>query len=180
MDGLGRTAGGMLLLAAVLAPHASAQQIIHAPDEVRACLCLEQTVSGLSAAVQDARQAYDERQKEVQSLAQRTEEARQKLDMASLSEREALAQLLDAQLAANDRFAADVVPHYNDTVRRYDDAATAFNRDCAGKAYDPEVLPQVRSSLSCPPAAMREGHPPQDGAAIGSAMVASVSSRAAR
>ena len=156
MKGLGRTAGGTLLLAAALAPQASAQQILHAPDEIRACLCREQAVSTLAGAVKEARETYEERQKEVQSLAQRADEARRRLDAANLADREAFAQLLGSRDVASDRFAADVVPHYNAVVRRYDAAATAFNQDCAGKAYDPVVLPQVRASLSCPPVAMRE------------------------
>jgi hypothetical protein len=155
MNGLGRTAGGVLLFAA-LAPCAWAQQILHAPEEIRACLCREQSVSALAAAVKEARQSYDERQKEVQSLAQRADEARQRLDAANLADRAAFAQLLDSRDAASDHFAADVVPRYNDLVRRYDDTVTAYNRDCAGKAYDPEILPQVRASLACPPTAMRE------------------------
>lgn len=155
MGGFSRTAGGALLLAAALAPQASAQEILHAPDAIRACICREQAVSALAAAVQEAKETYDERQKELQSLARQVDEARRRLDVASLAEREAFTHLLDERDVANDHFAAEVVPHYNDLVRRYDATVAVFNRDCAGKAYDPEVLAQVRASLACPPTALR-------------------------
>jgi hypothetical protein len=155
MGGLSRTAGGALLLAAALAPHASAQEILHAPDAIRACICREQTVAALAAALRQARATYDARQQELQSLGQELDAARQRLDAASLAEREAFAHLLDERDAASGHFAGDEVPRYNGLVRRYDATVAVFNRECAGKAYDPEILPQVRASLACPPTALR-------------------------
>ncbi|HZT50793.1 MAG TPA: hypothetical protein VFA22_02610 [Stellaceae bacterium] len=168
MSRFSEAAAGALIIVAALAPQAlgqnpaPTQQVLHDPDAIRACLCRHQAVTSLQTAMDNAKRTYDARQQELQALDRQIAEARQHLDVASLAERDSYARLLDQRDAASDRLAADTVPGYNALVSRYQAQAAAFNSDCAGKAYDPQLLPQIQSTLSCPPVAL--GTDPRTGA----------------
>lgn len=152
MRGSLRLAGGVALavMAFAMASRGDAAEILHAPDAIRACLCRDQAVTALSDTLNRESEAYEQRRRELAELDSRAATARQQLDPADAGQREALGRLLDERDAAQRDFASETTPHYNATVALYNEAADAFNRDCGGKAYDWDVLPQVQSTLSCP------------------------------
>jgi len=145
-----------LLLASAAVPQAGAVEVLHAPDAIRACLCLDQAVTTLSAELNQESEAYDNQRKALATLESRANSARQQMDPANEAQRQALGRLLDERDAAAERFAAETTPHYNAIVGRYNDAADAFNRECGNKAYDWSVLQQVQSTLSCPSTPRRQ------------------------
>jgi murein L,D-transpeptidase YcbB/YkuD len=155
MGGHVRRAGGsaFLLLASAALQHAGAVEILHAPDAIRVCLCLDQAVTGRSDELNRESDAYDAEREALATLESQAAAARQQLDPANEAQRKAFGQLLTERDAAVQRFARKTTPHYNEVVGRYNEAAEAFSRECGGKAYDWDVLEQVQSTLSCPPAA---------------------------
>lgn len=153
-----RMAGGpaLLLLASAAMQHANATEVLHAPDAVRVCLCLDQAVTARSAELNQESNSYDAQRKALAALESRAKTARQQLDPANEGQRQAFARLLTERDAAVQRFAGVATPHYNAVVGRYNDAAEAFGRQCGGKSYDWDVLQQVQSTLSCPAVESKE------------------------
>lgn len=151
MDMLTKTAGGALLLALALAPQAGAQDVLSAPDAIRACLCRNQSVAALAASLNSERQTYTDKKKALDTLDQQASAAKQRLNLDNLADREALGRLLSARDAAQENFAATVTPQYNAVVQRYDAALSAYNGSCAGKSYNSATLASVQASLTCPP-----------------------------
>jgi hypothetical protein len=149
-----RLAGGtlLLLLGAATAWEARAAELLHAPEAIRACLCLDQAVTARSAELYQESQSLEEQKKALAALESRADEARGQSDSTDMAQRAELGRLLDERDAAISRFAAETTPQYNATVEAYNRAAEAFNRGCGGKAYDWSVLPDVQSNLTCEPA----------------------------
>lgn len=153
MDRFYGVTGGALMIALAVAPVTHATEVLHAPDAVRACLCRNQSVTELKAALDSEQQQYSEQKQALDKLEQQASAAKQNLNDESYTSRQALAQLLNERDAARDRFAQSVTPRYNQAVTRYNAAVQSFNDDCAGKAYDPATVAKVRPSLACPPTA---------------------------
>jgi hypothetical protein len=103
--------------------------------------------------VAEDRRAYDAARQRYDSASKEAEAARQKLDPSDAAARDALGGLLGQRDAAQHQLAAATAP-LNAAVARYNAAVQAFNSNCAGKAYDAVVLPQVRNNLTCPPEAL--------------------------
>lgn len=143
-------AAAAVLLAPWAITTASAQQVLHAPDQIRSCLCEQRSVKTLSDAVQQQSRHYEERRQALEALDNEVRTRRGQVNIANQSEVDAFKHLLDQRDAAADNFAGEVTHNYADTVKRYNDAVATFNAGCAGKAYDPDVLGQVESNLSCP------------------------------
>lgn len=147
-----RFRAAVLALAACagLMRQAAAEEVLHDPDAIRACLCRERLVATLARDLADDRNAYDAAEQQLKSATADADAARQKLDPNDAGAREAYGRLLDQRDAAQDHAAAAAAP-LSDTVARYNAAVAALNSNCGGKAYDPAVLQQVRGSLDCPP-----------------------------
>ena len=142
--------GAVMLLLAPAVPQAAAVEILHTPDAIRVCLCLDQAVTSRSAELNQESDKYDGEEKALAELKTQAETTRQHLDAANMAQRDTLARMLEQRDAAARRFATETTPHYNAIVDLYNEAAGAFNRACGDKAYDWSVLPQVQSALSCP------------------------------
>jgi hypothetical protein len=145
-----RAAALVLGAALCLGSGATAEEVLHAPDAVRACLCRDQNVASLARSVAEDRHSYEAAEGDFTALSGQADAARQKLDPADAAGRAALGGLLDRRDAARDRVAQAAAP-LNAAVERYNAAVAGFNGDCAGKAYDPAVLADVRPNLACPP-----------------------------
>jgi hypothetical protein len=141
-----------LLLASAAVPRAGAAEVLHEPDAIRACLCLDRSVTTLSDRLDQESRAYDDQKKALAALEDRAAGARRQIDPADKAQRDALVRLLDERDAAVRHFAEVSTPQYNDIVGRYGAAAEAFNRACGDKSYDWAVLQQVQDGLTCPPA----------------------------
>lgn len=141
--------GAVLLLTWAMVPQARAVELSD-PAAIRACLCLDQAVTSLSATLAEAKESYDARRKALADLESRATAARQRIDPADPAQRDELVRLLDARDAARSRFADETAPQYNTIVARYNQAAEAFNQQCDDKTYDWSIMQQVQSSLSCP------------------------------
>ena len=139
-----------LALAVAASPTARAQEVLHAPEAIRACLCRQQAMGAMAADLSAARQSYQSGEGSLKSLDTAVNAAKQKLDPTDLAGREALAKLLQQRDTAQDHLATVTTPQFNAAVNRYNAAVDAYKDDCAGKSYDQEVLAKVQSNLSCP------------------------------
>lgn len=128
---------------------AGAGEIMHTPEEIRACLCLDQAVTAASAALYEETVNFEAERKSLAELQARADEAQQHTDPADMAQRDKLGELLDQRDAAIRHFAAVATPQFNSVTDGYNRAADAFNHTCGGKAYDWSILPDIQKNLTC-------------------------------
>jgi hypothetical protein len=144
---------GITALASIAASTASSaqQQVLRAPDQIRACLCTQQSLAHQASQLAVQRQDYEDQRRQVEKLDADVASQRPQVQVNDASSVAAFRQLLERRDAAQQNFANTVEPQYAALVAAYDQRVAAFNRSCSGNAYDPNVLAQVQQSLACPP-----------------------------
>lgn len=141
---------------AVIAPIAVAsaataqQQVLRDPEQIRACVCVEQTLKRQAVELAAQRQAYEEARRQVEALDAAVEAQRPQVRVNDRASVDSFRQLLDKRNAAQVSFANQLTPRYAALVEQYNRRATEFNRACAGSSYDAEVLAKVQQGLVCP------------------------------
>ena len=145
---------GPITLAAAIAVSgiatARAEDVVRAPDEIRSCLCQEQAVAALDGQVQAESRAYEDKRQAFQSLDRQVQQRRPQVNVKSQVDVDAFKRLLEQRDQAADVLAGDATKSYADAVAHYNQAVARYNGACAGKAYDPDQLAELRRSLSCP------------------------------
>ena len=149
------TGGWRLGLASVLALSGmigtgTAQVVVRSPDEIRACVCKEQSVSALNGDVQTQSRAYESQRQAFDALDKAVETGRPKVNVNNPADVEAFKELLEKRDAAGDTLAGSATHSYADAVQRYNQAVADYNASCAGKAFDPDQIAAVKQNLSCP------------------------------
>jgi hypothetical protein len=149
--------GGAWRVAAVMATTllgpvggAGAQELVRSPEQIRDCLCGEQSVAALNTEVQNQSRLYEDKRQAFQQLDQQVQAARPRVNVNNKAEVDAFRGLLARRDAAADALAGEVTRSYADAVTRYNRAVGDYNGGCAGKAYDPDQLAELRRNLSCP------------------------------
>ena len=143
----------MVLGVGILAFYALSQaraQLPYEPAEINACLCLEQA-SGALAAEKDAKaQALATVNRQLADLDGQLAAERPRVDVnsaASVSRYKGLLVRRDAaygQVTPAQSTAAQAVARYNASVDEY-------NRRCAGRPFNPDLVAQIQTRLNCPP-----------------------------
>jgi hypothetical protein len=129
---------------------APAQELARSPEQIRGCLCQERSLGALNTEVQNQSRLYEDKRQAFQQLDKEVQTARPKVNVNDRSEVDAFKRLLERRDAAADTLAGEATRNYSDAVTRYNQAVAAYNGGCAGKAYDPDQLAELRRNLSCP------------------------------
>jgi hypothetical protein len=140
----------MAMILPVIRGGAGAQELERSPTQIRDCLCQERSVAALNGEVQNQTRLYEDKRQAFQQLDKQVQTARPKVNVNDRSEVEAFKQLLERRDAAADTLAGEATRSYSDAVTRYNQAVAAYNSGCAGKAYDPDQLAELKRNLSCP------------------------------
>jgi hypothetical protein len=149
-----RMGGWRVAMAATLAlagPAGAAEaQVVRAPDEIRACLCKEQTVATLNGEVQAQSHAYEEKRQAFEALDKQVQTSRPRVNVNNPADVEAFKRLLERRDDAADVLAGAATQSYAAAVQRYNAAVAEYNGACAGKAFDQDQLAEQKRTLSCP------------------------------
>jgi hypothetical protein len=137
-------------LALAVTAGAAEAQVVRAPDEIRACLCKEQSVSSLNADVQSQSRAYESQRESFEALDKAVQSGRPRVNVNNPADVDAFKRLLEKRDAAADALAGPTTKSYADAVQRYNQAVADYNDTCAGKAFDPDTLAAVKKTLACP------------------------------
>jgi hypothetical protein len=124
-------------------------QTMRVPDEVRACACKEQLVSTLNGEVMSQSSAYEAKRQAFEALDKQVQTARPLVNVRNQAEIDDFKQLLTRRDEAADALADAANQGYADTVQRYNEAVSDYNASCAGKAFDPEMMAELKRTLSC-------------------------------
>lgn len=124
-------------------------QVVRAPDEIRACLCKEQSVASLNQEVQTQSRAYDSQRQSFEALDKAVQSGRPQVNVNNPADVDAFKRLLERRDTAADALAGTATKTYADVVQRYNRAVADYNATCAGKAFDPDTLSAVKKTLSC-------------------------------
>ena len=129
---------------------AQAQTVLRSPQEVTNCLCKEFDVNTMANDVAARQRIYEDARRAFESLDAEVNQRRQTMNPNDRTQVEVFRQLLDRRDEARARFAREATPEYSAQVEEYNRRVADFNQSCGGKAYDADVLAQVRQSLICP------------------------------
>jgi hypothetical protein len=146
--------GGWLGLAAALTLTAAVgtaeAQVVRSPDEIRSCLCQEQSVAALNGEVQAQSHAYETQRQSFEALDKAVQSGRPQVNVNNPADVDAFKRLLEKRDAAADALAGPTTKNYADAVQRYNQAVADYNGACAGKSFDPDALAAVKKGLACP------------------------------
>lgn len=140
--------GAMLTLAAFATP--TQAQIVRSPEEIRTCLCKEQSVATLNQNVQTEARAYEEKRRAFETLDKQVQSSRAQVNVNNPADVDAFKRLLDQRDAAADNLAGSATKTYADAVQRYNQAVADYNASCAGKSFDADAMAEQKRTLSCP------------------------------
>jgi hypothetical protein len=147
----GRQAAFFCLGLLVCSPFGGAKaQIVNDPAEINSCVCL-QAASAALAGEKDAKgQALTAVDRQLADLNAQMATEKPRVDVnnaASVSSYKVLLQRRDAthgQVGQAQAAAAQAVNRYNASVDEY-------NRRCAGRPFNSELMAQIQARPSCPP-----------------------------
>jgi hypothetical protein len=150
MDMGGWTLGFAAALAVVITAGVADAQVVRAPDEIRSCLCKEQSVASLNGEVQAQSRAYESQRQSFEALDKAVQNGRPQVNVNNPADVDAFKRLLERRDAAADALAGPATRSYAEAVQRYNQAVSDYNGSCAGKAFDPDTLATVKKEFSCP------------------------------
>jgi hypothetical protein len=129
---------------------APAYSLLAAPEEVRACICLEQGLQQLGGEVSARQRIYEDRRQELSRLDAEIARMRQSMNPENAAEVAAFRQLLDRRNATFDAFSRGATDDYSAAVESYNRVVAQYNQRCYGRGLDPAVTATVRQNLVCP------------------------------
>jgi len=152
MSGVRRRLAAIIIaaIAAAVGQGASAQEVLHSPRDIAACLCENQNVTQLRGEVEQQKQGYDTAKANYEGLNAQAEAQRGQVNVNDANSIAAYRQLLERRDAAEYHFKVEVEPPYAEIVARYNNAVQAYNSGCSTKLYDSAVLAEVQKTLYCP------------------------------
>ncbi len=119
--------------------------------EIRACLCLQQAVSALSAEMNAKRQALDTVTRQLSDL--NSQLARDKTTI-NVNNPDAVARykaLLERRDAAYRQSIGPVHAEAADATARYNARVNEYNARCANRPFNSAIVAQMQVNLVCPP-----------------------------
>ncbi len=135
--------------AGIAAP-AEAQTLLKSPEQITHCLCQNQLVDDLKAALDQQWQLYEESRQRYAALEGQADAVRPRMNVHDRDAIESFQRLLDERDAARLAFENEATPAYAAAVERYNSAVTDYDASCAGTVFDPVVLTEVQRNLYCP------------------------------
>jgi len=136
---------------ALCAPNGAKAQILNEPAEINACVCLQQASAALGSEKDAKGQVFEAIDRQLADLDARLASERPRVDVNnpdSVSRYKALLERRDAayrQISPAQSDAAQAVARYNASVEEY-------NRRCAGRPFNSQLVAQIQAHPNCPPA----------------------------
>ena len=119
--------------------------------EIAACLCLNRSVSALSAELTAKQQAYNAVRDELARLDAELEHERGAVDVNNPESVARFRQLLERRDAVFRRQRSQGFADLSAVTERYNARSGEYNARCAGRPRDPGLLARVEATLTCPP-----------------------------
>ena len=133
-----------------LAAPAEAQTLLSSPQQIMHCLCQNQVVDELKAALDQQWRLYEESRQRYAALEGQVDVVRARMNVHDRDAIESFQRLLDERDAARLAFQNEATPAYGAAVERYNSAIETYNASCAGTVFDSVVLAEVQKNLYCP------------------------------
>jgi hypothetical protein len=146
--------GAMLFAAAlvILTGAATARaQMSSDPNEITACLCMQQGVAALSSDMSAKTQALAAVRQHLADLDAQLAQARPNVDVNNADSVARYKALLQQRDAAYQQSLGPVVANADQSTARYNSHVAQYNAQCASHQFNGDVMAQIQAHLSCPP-----------------------------
>jgi hypothetical protein len=128
----------------------AAAQVVHPPDEIRRCLCLEQSIGILQDQFRAQGMAYEQQRQDFEALDEAVQTAQPQVNANNPADVAAFKRLLQKHDDAAATLAGSASRSYTEAVQRYNQALSDYiNSGCAGKAFDRDQITAAKQTLSC-------------------------------
>jgi hypothetical protein len=153
MIGLTRAMALSWGLLAVLAPGAATAQVPLPPEmvEIRACLCLEQAVSALSAEMNGKTQALNAVTQQLSDLDSQLARDKSTINVNNPDDVARYKALLERRDAAYRQSIGPVHADAEQATARYNARVSEYNARCANRPFNSALVAQMQVNLVCPP-----------------------------
>lgn len=141
---------GAGLLAAAL-PWSARAQMSSNPAEITACLCQQQGVATLSAAMSARTQALAAARQRVADLDAQLLQDRQHLDVNNADSVARYKALLSQRDQAYQASLGPIVSDADQATARYNAHVNQYNAQCANRIFNADLMAQLQARLVCPP-----------------------------
>jgi hypothetical protein len=151
-----RSARRMLLgcgLLAVIAPGTARAQVPLPPEmaDIRACLCLQQAVSALSAEMNAKKQALDTVARQLADLDSQLARDKSTINVNNPDAVARYKALLERRDAAYRQSIGPVHAEAEQATARYNAQVNEYNAHCANRPFNSAIVAQMQVNLVCPP-----------------------------
>ena len=125
----------------------TSRNVIHDPQQIRSCLCLEATYKSQQGDISTKQAAYSQATSQKASLEAQIEAA--KAGPLSPEQTDSIRKSSLQQIELLNRINQDYIPALQTSTSAYNDTVARFQESCGGKAYDSDVLARVKPGLTC-------------------------------
>jgi hypothetical protein len=123
---------------------------VRPPDEIRRCLCLEQSIGMLQDEFRAQSMAYEQQREAFEALDEAVQTGRPQVNANNPADVAAFKRLLQKHDDSAATLAGPASKSYTEAVPRYNQALSDYiNSGGAGKAFDPDQLTAAKQTLSC-------------------------------
>ena len=130
---------------------ASAQgyYVLTDPNAIARCLCGQRFVETLHGEVEAAQREYDDAHRRLDALDRRVADERPNVDTENPESVDAFRRLVREDESEKATFFNGTLPHTQAVYSRYNRRLARYTAECAGRSFDPIILPQVQATLAC-------------------------------
>jgi hypothetical protein len=121
------------------------------PNEITACLCMQQGVAALSSDMSAKTQALAAVRQHLADLDAQLAQARPNVDVNNADSVARYKALLQQRDAAYQQSLGPVVANADQATARYNSHVGQYNAQCASHQFNADVMAQIQAHLSCPP-----------------------------
>jgi hypothetical protein len=142
---------GIGLLAALDGPAAaqSASQALTV-DQIRACMCEEQTIGRLRQDLATSQAAYDDRNAQIQRLSQKIQMLQATMDPNDTSAQDQLGELIDLRARVEQQLYEQELPRLQKSTRALNGEVADYNGKCVGRPIYETDQAAANKDFSCP------------------------------
>jgi hypothetical protein len=140
-------------LVAVLAPGIARAQVPLPPEmaDIRACLCLQQAVSALSAEMNTKKQALDTVTRQLSDFDAQLARDKPTINVNNPDAVARYKALLERRDAAYRQSIGPVHTEAEQATARYNARVNEYNAHCANRPFNSAIVAQMQVNLVCPP-----------------------------
>lgn len=119
-------------------------------DQIRACMCEEQTIARLRQGLAESQAAYDDRNGQIQRLTQKIDQMQATMDPNDVSAQDQLGELIDLRSRVEQQLNENALPRLQKSTRELNNKVADYNGKCANRPIYETDQTAANKDFACP------------------------------